>query len=131
MDYTGTGNTLDVGHPAALALMTDSLRYWVTEMHVDGFRFDLAVTLARDDFDVSMTSGFFKAVGAGPGFVYGQTHRRALGRGAQRLPGGGLSLALGGVERALPRHGARLLAGRRRVRRPRQKGHGQLGFVCL
>ena len=66
MDYTGTGNTLDVGHPAALTLMTDSLRYWVTEMHVDGFRFDLAVTLARDDFNVAMTSGFFKAVAQDP-----------------------------------------------------------------
>ncbi len=66
MDYTGTGNTLEVGHPDVLALMTDSLRYWVSEMHVDGFRFDLAVTLARDGFDVNMASGFFKAVGQDP-----------------------------------------------------------------
>jgi glycogen operon protein len=42
MDFTGTGNTLDMQHPGALQLMTDSLRYWVQEMHVDGFRFDLA-----------------------------------------------------------------------------------------
>ena len=48
MDYTGTGNTLDVTHPHVLQLVMDSLRYWVCEMHVDGFRFDLASTLARE-----------------------------------------------------------------------------------
>ena len=48
MDYTGTGNTLNVRHPQVLQLIMDSLRYWVTEMHVDGFRFDLAATLARE-----------------------------------------------------------------------------------
>jgi isoamylase len=48
MDYTGTGNSLNAGHPHALQLIMDSLRYWVTEMHVDGFRFDLASTLARE-----------------------------------------------------------------------------------
>jgi glycogen operon protein len=48
LDWTGTGNTLDVSQPAVLQLVLDSLRYWVTEMHVDGFRFDLATTLARD-----------------------------------------------------------------------------------
>jgi glycogen operon protein len=46
-DSTGTGNTLDLGHPAVLRMVMDSLRYWVQEMHVDGFRFDLAATLAR------------------------------------------------------------------------------------
>src|SRR6185503_3664911 len=48
MDYTGTGNTLNVRHPRTLQLIMDSLRYWVTDMHVDGFRFDLASTLARE-----------------------------------------------------------------------------------
>src|SRR5678816_2960789 len=48
MDYTGTGNTLNVPNPRVLQLIMDSLRYWVTEMHVDGFRFDLAATLARE-----------------------------------------------------------------------------------
>ena len=48
MDYTGTGNTLNMYHPQVLKLLMDSLRYWVTEMHVDGFRFDLASTLARE-----------------------------------------------------------------------------------
>src|SRR5690242_21933681 len=52
MDYTGTGNTLNVRHPQVLKLIMDSLRYWVTEMHVDGFRFDLAATLARELHDV-------------------------------------------------------------------------------
>jgi pullulanase/glycogen debranching enzyme len=47
MDYTGTGNSLNMRHPHVLQLIMDSLRYWVTEMHVDGFRFDLAATLAR------------------------------------------------------------------------------------
>ena len=47
MDFTGTGNTLNVRHPQVLKLIMDSLRYWVQEMHVDGFRFDLASALAR------------------------------------------------------------------------------------
>src|SRR5207237_6719761 len=47
MDYTGTGNTLNMRHPRVLQLIMDSLRYWVLEMHVDGFRFDLAATVAR------------------------------------------------------------------------------------
>src|SRR6476660_5967873 len=48
MDYTGTGNTLNVRHPQVLKLVMDSLRYWLTEMHVAGFRFDLASALARE-----------------------------------------------------------------------------------
>jgi len=48
MDYTGTGNTLNAHMPSVLKLIMDSLRYWVTEMHVDGFRFDLAATLVRE-----------------------------------------------------------------------------------
>ncbi|RKR76403.1 glycogen debranching protein GlgX [Frondihabitans australicus] len=57
-DTTGTGNSLNVGHPAALRLVMDSLRYWVTEMHVDGFRFDLATTLTRQDGDAEKHSAF-------------------------------------------------------------------------
>ena len=57
MDYTGTGNTLNVRHPQVLKLIMDSLRYWVTEMHVDGFRFDLAATLARELHDVDKLGG--------------------------------------------------------------------------
>ena len=59
MDYTGTGNSLNVRHPHSLQLIMDSLRYWVTEMHVDGFRFDLASTLAREFYDVDRLSTFF------------------------------------------------------------------------
>ena len=66
MDYTGTGNTLDVRHPHSLQLIMDSLRYWVLEMHVDGFRFDLASTLAREFYDVDRLSTFFELVQQDP-----------------------------------------------------------------
>jgi len=66
MDYTGTGNTLNVRHPHSLQLILDSLRYWVTEMHVDGFRFDLAATLAREFYDVDRLSSFFDLVQQDP-----------------------------------------------------------------
>ena len=66
MDYTGTGNSLNVRHPHALQLMMDSLRYWVTDMHVDGFRFDLASTLAREFYDVDKLSTFFELVQQDP-----------------------------------------------------------------
>ncbi len=66
MDYTGTGNTLNVRHPQVLKLIMDSLRYWVTEMHVDGFRFDLAATLARELHDVDRLSGFFDIIHQDP-----------------------------------------------------------------
>nr|WP_090277557.1 glycogen debranching protein GlgX [Mycolicibacterium komanii]CRL72190.1 glycogen debranching protein GlgX [Mycolicibacterium komanii] len=66
MDYTGTGNSLNVGHPHSLQLIMDSLRYWVTEMHVDGFRFDLASTLAREFYDVDRLSTFFELVQQDP-----------------------------------------------------------------
>ncbi len=59
MDYTGTGNTLNSVHPTVLRLIMDSLRYWVTEMHVDGFRFDLATALAREFDDVNKWGSFF------------------------------------------------------------------------
>ncbi|HEX4652391.1 MAG TPA: glycogen debranching protein GlgX [Granulicella sp.] len=66
MDYTGTGNTFNVPHPQVLKLLMDSLRYWVTEMHVDGFRFDLAATLARELHDVSKLSSFFDTIHQAP-----------------------------------------------------------------
>ncbi|SDO22305.1 glycogen operon protein [Klenkia soli] len=65
-DYTGCGNTLDVRRPQVLALLMDSLRYWVTEMHVDGFRFDLASALARSFHDVDRLSAFFDVVHQDP-----------------------------------------------------------------
>jgi isoamylase len=66
MDYTGTGNTLNMRHPHVLQLIMDSLRYWVLEMHVDGFRFDLAATLARELHDVDRLSAFFDIIQQDP-----------------------------------------------------------------
>ena len=66
MDYTGTGNSLNMRHPHVLQLIMDSLRYWVTEMHVDGFRFDLASTLARELHDVDRLSAFFDLIQQDP-----------------------------------------------------------------
>ncbi len=65
-DYTGTGNTLNANLPSVLRLMMDSLRYWVTEMHVDGFRFDLASTLARELHEVDRLSSFFDIIHQDP-----------------------------------------------------------------
>jgi glycogen operon protein len=65
-DYTGTGNSLNVRHPQTLALIMDSLRYWVVDMHVDGFRFDLAATLARSLHDVDQLSSFFTIIHQDP-----------------------------------------------------------------
>jgi isoamylase len=65
-DYTGCGNTLDVRHPYVLQMLMDSLRYWVTEMHVDGFRFDLASALARAFHDVDKLSAFFDVIHQDP-----------------------------------------------------------------
>ena len=98
----------------------DSLRYWVTEMHVDGFRFDLASTLARELFAVDRLSAFFDLVQQDPVVSPGEADRRAVGRRRGRLPGRQLPAAVVGVERPLPRHDPRLLARRagdaRRVR---------------
>jgi glycogen operon protein len=66
VDYTGTGNTLNMRHPHVLQLIMDSLRYWVEEMHVDGFRFDLAATLARELHDVDRLSSFFDLIQQDP-----------------------------------------------------------------
>ncbi|HQZ33406.1 MAG TPA: glycogen debranching protein GlgX [Ilumatobacteraceae bacterium] len=66
MDYTGTGNTLNMRNPFVLQLVMDSLRYWATEMHVDGFRFDLASTLARTLHEVDKLSAFFDLVQQDP-----------------------------------------------------------------
>ena len=66
MDYTGTGNSLNMMHPQTLQLVMDSLRYWVQEMHVDGFRFDLAATLARELHEVDRLSAFFDVIHQDP-----------------------------------------------------------------
>jgi isoamylase len=66
MDFSGTGNTLRMDHPQVMQLIMDSLRYWVTEMHVDGFRFDLAATLARELYEVNLLSTFFQIIQQDP-----------------------------------------------------------------
>ena len=66
MDYTGTGNSLNMRHPQVLKLIMDNLRYWILEMHVDGFRFDLAATLARELHDVDRLSAFFDIIHQDP-----------------------------------------------------------------
>jgi glycogen operon protein len=66
VDYTGCGNTLNMRHPRTIQLLMDSLRYWVLEMHVDGFRFDLAAALARELHDVDRLSAFFDVIHQDP-----------------------------------------------------------------
>lgn len=66
MDYTGTGNTFNLSHPRVLQLVMDSLRYWVTDMHVDGFRFDLASALIRTDEEMGRVSSFLDTVAQDP-----------------------------------------------------------------
>ena len=65
-DVTGTGNSIDLRHPRVLQMVTDSLRYWVEEMHVDGFRFDLAPALARENNGYARDAAFFKAIAQDP-----------------------------------------------------------------
>ena len=114
MDYTGTGNSLNVRNPHTLQLIMDSLRYWVTEMHVDGFRFDLASTLAREFYDVDRLSVFFDLVQQDP--VISQAKLIAepwdVGPGGYQV--GNFPPAVDGVERQVPRHRPRLLARRAR-----------------
>ncbi len=63
---TGTGNTVNLSHPQVIKMVTDSLRYWVQDMHVDGFRFDLGTILAREPYGFDQQSGFLRAVGQDP-----------------------------------------------------------------
>ena len=104
MDYTGTGNSLNMRHPHVLQLIMDSLRYWVLEMHVDGFRFDLAVDARPRAPRRRPPLGLLRHHPAGPGDQPGQADRRAVGRRRGRLPGRQLPAAVVGVERQVPRH---------------------------
>ena len=114
---------LDLSHPCVLQMVTDSLRYWATEMRVDGFRFDLATILGRHAHGFDERHGFLVACRQDP-VLSKLADRRALGLRPGRLPGGRLPARLGGVERPLPRHRAGLLARRQRPdRRPRQPPH--------
>ncbi len=110
VDYTGTGNSMNMRHPHVLQLIMDSLRYWVSEMHVDGFRFDLAATLARELHEVDRLSSFFDLIQQDP--VVSQVKLIAepwdIGEGGYQV--GQLSAAVVGVERQVSRHRQGLLA---------------------
>ena len=110
LDFTGTGNSMNMRHPHVLQLIMDSLRYWHVEMHVDGFRFDLASALARELYSVDRLVGVLRPRPAGPGDLAGEADRRAVGRRRRRLPGRQLPAPLVGVERPLPRHDPRSVA---------------------
>ena len=85
VDDTGTGNTIDAHSPQALRLIMDSLRYWVQEMHVDGFRFDLAAALGRGSADFDPHARVPRGGRPGPGARRGEAHRGAMGRRLRRL----------------------------------------------
>ena len=110
IDFTGCGNTLNMQHPRVLQLIMDSLRYWVTEMHVDGFRFDLASTLARELYEVDKLGAFFDIIHQDP--VLSQVKLIAepgTWRAATRSAT--FPSWLGGVERQVPRQRAPVLKG--------------------
>ena len=111
-DTTGTGNSLNMRQPHVLQLIIDSLRYWVTEMHVDGFRFDLAASLARQFHEVDRLSAFFDLIQVDPVVSQVKLIAEALGPRRGRLSGRQLPHPVVGMERPLPRHRPGLLAGR-------------------
>ncbi len=100
--------------PRVLQLIMDSLRYWVLEMHVDGFRFDLASALARELHEVDRLGAFFDIIHQDPVLSQVKLIAEPWDLGRRRLPGRQLPGGLGGVERPLPRFRAPLLEGRRR-----------------
>ncbi len=106
---TGTGNTFNLSHPRVLQMVTDSLRYWVTEMHVDGFRFDLGTILAREVLRLRRRRRLPRCLPAGSRPFHREADRRTLGYRPRRLSGRRLPARLGGMERQVPRHGARVL----------------------
>ena len=108
-------------HPRALQLVLDSLRLWVTEYHVDGFRFDLAPVLARDPVAFQRSRPLLRDRPPGPGARPAEVDRGALGPRAGRLSAGRVSVRLRGVERALSRRRPALLARRRRASSPRRR----------
>ena len=112
-DYTGTGNTINANHPVVRDHILGALRYWMVEMHVDGFRFDLASVLGRDGTGKLLANApLLERIAEDPDPERRQNHRR--GMGCRRcVPGGQfLRAALGGVERSLPRRYSPLLARR-------------------
>ena len=122
---TGTGNTLNLSHPRVLQMVTDSLRYWVEDMHVDGFRFDLGTILAREDHGFDEGGGFLDSCRQDPVLSSVKLIAEPWDCGPGGLPGRPLPAGLGGVERPLPRQRPLLLEGRgARTAQPRQAGHG-------
>jgi len=85
-NFSGCGNTFNCNHPVVAQLIVDSLRYWVAEMHVDGFRFDLAATLAREFYDVDRLSAFFDLVQQDPVVSQVKLIAEPWDLGADRLP---------------------------------------------
>ena len=121
-DSTGTGNTLNVSHPRVLQMVMDSLRHWVEHYHVDGFRFDLASTLARDPHDFSQRAAFLQACLQDPVLSRVKLIAEPWDVGAGRLSGRRLPDPVERVERPVSRHDARLLA-----RRPRPAAEADPG----
>ena len=125
MDFTGCGNTLNMIHPRVLQLIMDSLRYWVLEMHVDGFRFDLASTLARELHAVNKLGAFFDIMQQDP--ILSQVKLIAepwdVGEGGYQV--GNFPVLVDRMERQVPRQRPQFLEGRRRhgvgVRHPAQR----------
>ena len=100
---TGTGNTVNVSHPRVLQMVMDSLRYWVNEYHVDGFRFDLGTILGREGDGLRSRLRLLRRGAAGPGALAREADQRALGHRAGRLPGRQPPAGLRRVERQVPR----------------------------
>ena len=130
VDYTGTGNTLNMRHPHVLQLLMDSLRYWVLEMHVDGFRFDLAADAGAHAARSRPAVGVLRRHPARPGHQSGEADRRAVGRRRRRLPGRQLPAVVVGVERPVPRH-ACATSGAARIRRSASSRRGSPGSSDL
>ncbi len=102
-DTTGCGNTVNQRHPRVLQMIMDSLRYWVDECHVDGFRFDLATSLGREKRDYKPDANFLRRRLPGPGAVAGEADRRAVGHRHGRVSARWLPSGMDRVERSLSR----------------------------
>jgi isoamylase len=96
---TGTGNTVNLSHPRVIQMVTDSLRYWVEDMHVDGFRFDLGTILAREPHGFDQQSGFLRAVGQDPVLSHVKLIAEPWDCGPGGYQVGGFPPGLGGMER--------------------------------
>jgi isoamylase len=126
---TGTGNTVNLSHPRVLQMVMDSLRYWATEMHVDGFRFDLATILGREPYGFDQGRRVPGQLSSGPYSQSSEANRGAVGLRAGRLPGWLVRARLGRVERSLSGHSEELLErGRRSGSRSRLAGRRLGGF---